>query len=133
MRLQPAGGCSADNHRLVILGGLGSCVYPTIPEGVCVITNEIIKAVAEVSGGTAMAVPMRFEKKKGYGEMIFTWKPDPKKNVERELIVRGYVNRARQMAVCCCLHTKGDGITADCIPLKKKAEVAPEPKKVDHN
>ena len=43
------------------------------------------------------------------------------------------VNRARQMAVCCCLHTKGDGITADCIPPKKKAEVAPEPKKVDHN
>ena len=112
----------------MILGGLGSCVYPTIPEGVCVITNEIIKAVAEVSGGTAMAVPMRYEKKKGYGEMIFTWKPDPKKNVERELIVRGYVNRARQMAVCCCLHTKGDGITADYIPPPVMSDPAQKPK-----
>ena len=118
----------ADNRRLVILGGLGSCVYPTIPEGVYVITNEIIKAVAEVSGGTAMAVPMRFEKKKGYGEMIFTWKPDPKKNVERELIVRGYVNRARQMAVCCCLHTIGDGITADYIPPPVMSDPDQKPK-----
>ena len=31
---------------------------------------------------------------------------------ERELIVRGYVSSKRQMAVCCCLHTKGDGIKA---------------------
>ena len=120
MRLQPAGGCSADNRRLVILGGLGSCVYPTIPEGVCVITNEIIKAVAEVSGGTAMAVPMRFEKKKGYGEMIFTWKPDPKKNVERELIVRGYVNRARQMAVCCRAVLSISGLRRNEPPRRRK-------------
>ena len=63
-----------------------------------------------------------------YGEMIFTWKPDPKKNVERELIVRGYVNRARQMAVCCCLHTKGDGITADYIPPPVMSDPDQKPK-----
>ena len=122
-----------DNRRLIILGGLGSNVYPTIAEGAFAMTNEVISAVRKVSDGKAMVVPLQFYKQKGYCEMIFTWKPDPKKNVERELIVRGYVNRARQMAVCCCLHTKGDGITAECIPPKKKAEVAPEPKKVDHN
>lgn len=36
----------------------------------------------------------------------------PKKNVERELIVRGFVNAKRQMAVCTCLHTKGDTLKA---------------------
>jgi len=44
---------------------------------------------------------------------VFTWKPDPKKNVERELIVRGIVNTKRQMAVCTFLHTKGDTLNAD--------------------
>ena len=60
--------------------------------------------------------------------MIFTWRPDPKKEeVERELVVRKYVNRSRQMAVCCCLHTKGDGITADYIS-PGKAVPAQKPK-----
>ena len=45
--------------------------------------------------------------------MIFMWKPDPKKNVERELIVRGFFNVKRQMAVCTFLHTKGDTLKAD--------------------
>ena len=40
------------------------------------------------------------------------WKPDPARPEERELIVRGYVSGKRQMAVCCCLHTKGDSIKA---------------------
>ena len=31
---------------------------------------------------------------------------------ELELVVRGYVNGSRQMAVCCFLHAKGDGIKA---------------------
>ena len=31
---------------------------------------------------------------------------------ELELVVRGYVNAKRQMAVCSLLHTKGDGIKA---------------------
>ena len=44
--------------------------------------------------------------------MVFTWKPDHTRSEERELIIRGYVSDKRQMAVCCCLHTKGDGIRA---------------------
>ena len=102
-----------DNRRLIILGGLGSNVYPTIAEGAFAMTNEVISAVWKVSDGKAMAVPLRFDKQKCYWEMIFTWKPDPKKNVERELIVRGIVNTKRQMAVCTCLHTKGDTLRAD--------------------
>ena len=31
---------------------------------------------------------------------------------ELELVVRGYVNAKKQMAVCSLLHTKGDGIKA---------------------
>ena len=108
-----------DNRRLVVLGGLGSNVYPTIAEGAFAMTNEVISAVWKVSDGKAMAVPLRFDKKKGYWEMIFTWKPDPKKNVERELIVRGFVNAKRQMAVCACLHTKGDTLRADFAPPKQ--------------
>ena len=42
--------------------------------------------------------------------------------------VRGYVNRARQMAVCCCLHTKGDGITADYIPPPVMSDPDQKPK-----
>ena len=102
-----------DNRRLIILGGLGSNVYPTIAEGAFAMTNEVISAVWKVSDGKAMAVPLRFDKQNGYCEMIFTWKPDPKKNGERELIVRGIVNTKRQMAVCTCLHTKGDTLRAD--------------------
>ena len=101
-----------DNRRLIILGGLGSNVYPTIAEGAFAMTNEVISAVRKVSDGKAMAVPLRFDKQKGYWEMIFTWKPDPKKNVERELVVRGFATAKRQMAVCTCLHTKGDTLRA---------------------
>ena len=101
-----------DNRRLIILGGLGSNVYPTIAEGAFAMTNEVISAVRKVSDNKAMVVPLRFDKQKGYWEMIFTWKPDPKKNVERELIVRSFVNAKRQMAVCTCLHTKGDTLRA---------------------
>ena len=102
-----------DNRRLIVLGGLGSNVYPTIAEGAFAMTNEVVSAVWKVSDGKAMAVPLRFDKQSGYCEMIFTWKPDPKKNVERELIVRGIVNTKRQMAVCTFLHTKGDTLNAD--------------------
>ena len=45
----------------------------------------------------------------GYGEMKFWWKGEDAAK-ETELIVRGYVNTRRQMAVCTFLHTKGDGI-----------------------
>ena len=76
-------------------------------------TNEVISAVWKVSNGKAMVVPLRFDKQSGYCEMIFTWKPDPKKNVERELIVRGFATAKRQMAVCTFLHTKGDTLKAD--------------------
>lgn len=105
-----------DNLRLVILGGLGSNVYPTIEEGAFAMTNEVISAVWKASDGKAMVVPLRFEKEKGSCEMIFTWRPDPKKNVERELVVRGFVNAKKQMAVCTCFHTKGDTIKAELSP-----------------
>lgn len=108
-----------DNRRLIILGGLGSNVYPTIAEGAFAMTNEVISAVWKVSDGKAMAVPLRFDKQKGYCEMIFTWKPDPKKNVERELVVRGFATAKRQMAVCTCLHTKGDTLRADFGPPRR--------------
>ena len=101
-----------DNRRLIILGGLGSNVYPTIAEGAFAMTNEVISAVRKVSDNKAMVVPLRFDKQKGYWEMIFTWKPDPKKTVERELVVRGFATAKRQMAVCTCLHTKGDTLRA---------------------
>lgn len=108
-----------DNRRLVILGGLGSNVYPTIAEGAFAMTNEVISAVRKVSDGKAMVVPLQFYKQKGYCEMIFTWKPDPKKNVERELVVRGFATAKRQMAVCTCLHTKGDTLRADFGPPRR--------------
>ena len=108
-----------DNRRLVILGGLGSNVYPTIAEGAFAMTNEVISAVRKVSDNKAMVVPLQFYKQKGYCEMIFTWKPDPKKNVERELVVRGFATAKRQMAVCTCLHTKGDTLRADFAPPKR--------------
>ena len=101
-----------DSGTKSIRGGLGSNVYPTIAEGAFVITNQIVSAVSEASFGRAMVVPLRFEENKRYCEMVFTWKPDPASPEERELIVRGYVSGRRQMAVCCCLHTKGDGIRA---------------------
>ena len=41
-----------------------------------------------------------------------TQEEDPKKNVERELVVRGFATAKRQMAVCTCLHTKGDTLRA---------------------
>ena len=84
----------------------------TIAEGAFAITNQIVSAVSEVSNGRAMVVPLRFEERNRYCEMVFMWKPDPDSPEERELIVRGYVSSKRQMAVCCCLHTKGDGIKA---------------------
>ena len=75
-------------------------------------TNQIVSAVSEISLGKAMVVPLRLEAKNRYCEMVFTWRPNPAKPEERELVVRGYVNGKRQMAVCCLLHTKGDGIEA---------------------
>jgi hypothetical protein len=48
----------------------------------------------------------------GYGEMKFWWKMEGAAK-ETELVVRGYVNARRQMAVCTFLHTKGDNITAN--------------------
>ena len=75
-------------------------------------TNQIVAAVSEVSSGKALVVPLRFEEKNRYCEMVFIWKPSPDCAEDRELVVRGYVNGKRQMAVCYCLHTKGDGIKA---------------------
>ena len=43
-------------------------------------------------------------------EMVYWWKPDPKSDAELELVVRAYASKSRQLAVCTCLHTKGDDI-----------------------
>ena len=101
-----------DSGTKSVRGGLGSNVYPTIAEGAFAITNQIVSAVSEASHGRAMVVPLRFEERNRYCEMLFMWKPDPDRPAERELIVRGYVSGKRQMAVCCCIHAKGDGIKA---------------------
>ena len=99
-----------DDKSNSIRGGLGSNVYPTVAEGAFAMTNQIVSAVSQISSGKALVVPLRFEEKNRYCEMVFTWKPSPDCAEDRELVVRGYVNGKRQMAVCCCLHTKGDGI-----------------------
>lgn len=101
-----------DSKSKLIRGGLGSNVYPSIAEGAFAMTNQIISAVSEISGGKALVVPLRFEDRKRYCEMVFTWMPRPGKAEELELVVRGYANARRQMAVCCLLHAKGDGIKA---------------------
>ena len=101
-----------DGKSNSIRGGLGSNVYPTVAEGAFAMTNQIVSAVSEVSSGKALVVPLRFEERNRFCEMVFTWKPSPDCAEDRELVVRGYVNGKRQMAVCCCLHTKGDGIKA---------------------
>ena len=75
-------------------------------------TNQIFAAVAKVTGGNAMVVPPNLNKKGKCMEMIYWWKPDPKSDAERELLVRAYSNNKRQMAVCTFIHTKGDGLTA---------------------
>ena len=102
-----------DNKKKIILGAMGSNVYPTTDEGAFALTNQIFAAVWERSGGKAMAVPLHADKKKGCYEATYWWKPDPAKAAERELVVRTYVNQRRQMAVCCLLHTKGGDISAD--------------------
>ena len=50
----------------------------------------------------------------GYGEVKFWWSREDAAN-ETELVVRGYVNARRQMAVCSFLHTKVDSLTATSV------------------
>ena len=73
-------------------------------------TNDILRAVAAVTGNHAMGTPPRKTAKGDCMEMFYWWKPDPAAKGELELVVRAYVNESRQMAVCTCLHTKGDNI-----------------------
>ena len=89
-----------------ILGAMGSCVYPSVQEGVDAITNGIQKAVLSASGNTALAVPLVMEKDRS-GPVRYWWKRDGR---ELELLVKCYANERRQMAVCTLLHVKGDGI-----------------------
>ena len=105
-----------DSKTLSIRGGLGSNVYPTIAEGAFAMTNEIVAAVSEISGGKAMVEPLRFHDGK-YGEMKFWWKVAKD---ERELVVRCYVSPKKQMAVCTLLHTKGDGVRAEYLDPNAK-------------
>ena len=92
-------------------GGLGSNVYPSVDEGVFAMTNRIVASVVKVSDGTASVTRLAMDKEKGCGEVKFFW--ERKTGGISELIVRGYVNARRQMAVCTLLHTKGDGISAE--------------------
>lgn len=101
-----------------ILGGKGSCVYATVAEGAYAVTNGIVSAVSEMSGGKAKASPMRIETD-GSGAMSFLWREGRFADGETELEVRLFRNAARQMAVCTCLHTKGDGIKCDLRPSTK--------------
>ena len=57
-----------------------------------------------------MVVPPHMNEKEGCMEMVYWWKPDPKSDAELELVVRAYASESRQLAVCTCLHTKGDDI-----------------------
>ena len=93
-----------------IVGGMGSCTYPTIAEGAFAMTNTILKAVGKKTGDKAMVVPPYEKKVEGCMEMVYWWKPDPKSDAELELVVRAYASKSRQLAVCTCLHTKGDDI-----------------------
>lgn len=105
----------------LILGALGSNVYPTIEEGVFAVTNEIVSAVLEISGGKATCRPAKLHKDKGYAETLFMWNPDPASTRELELIVRQYVSPKKQMGIACCLHSKGDGIRGEMVvPTEKK-------------
>ena len=89
-----------------ILGAMGSCVHPSVQEGVAAITNGIQKAVISASGNTALVVPLVMEKDRS-GTVRYWWKRDGR---ELELLVKCYANERRQMAVCTLLHVKGDGI-----------------------
>ena len=102
-----------------IVGGMGSCAYPTIAEGAFVMTNTIFKAVGEKTGYKAMVVPAHVNRSEGCMEMTYWWKPDPE-SAELELVVRGYSNKSRQLAVCTLLHTKGDDIRCGFRPPKKQ-------------
>ena len=75
-------------------------------------TNQIVAAVMKVSPGKATVTRLQMNRQGGYGEVKFWWKGEDAAK-ELELVVRGYVNAQRQMAVCTFLHTKGDGITAN--------------------
>lgn len=102
-----------------IVGGMGSYVYPTIEEGAFAMTNTIVRALIDKHGAGAMCMPQHVVKNEGCMEMTCRWKPDPKAKEELELVVRAYANKKRQLAICTCLHTKGDSIRCGLIaPLK---------------
>ena len=81
-----------------------------IAEGAYAVTNHIRAAVAEVSKGLAEFVPLRI-KPDGSGTTTYMWRNA--KGWAVELIVMCYTNKSRQMAVCCCLHRKGDSISCN--------------------
>ena len=66
----------------------------------------------KVSSGKATVTRLQMNRQGGYGEVKFWWKGDDAAK-DLELVVRGYVNALRQMAVCTLLHTKDDGISAE--------------------
>ena len=93
-----------------LVGAMGSNVYPTVAEGAYAMTNEILRAVCAVAGDRGIGTPPRKNAEGNCMEMFYWWRPTAAANGELELVVRSYVNESRQMAVCTCLHTKGDGI-----------------------
>ena len=103
-------GVFAERGTGKILGGKSSCVYATVAEGAYAITNGILSAVSRATGGQATVMPMRIETD-GSGTMKVFWNAG--REAETELLVRFLRNQARQMAVCCCLHTKGDDIRCE--------------------
>ncbi|MBR4258410.1 MAG: hypothetical protein IKQ17_05220 [Kiritimatiellae bacterium] len=115
----PTNGCKALRiHSIIfdpvenkIRGATGGCVYPSWDEAVFAMSNQVMSAVREASGGKGMGTP--FQGKGKYGEQLFWWKPTPDAKRTLELIVRAYRNGLGQVFVGTCLHVKGDDIKCD--------------------
>ena len=101
-----------DTKTKIILGAMGSNVYPTTADGNFALTNQIHAAVAEISGGKAVVYPHQFSKDRKLCWVRYVWKPDPDKEEERELYVKCFCTPKRQLCMGTLLHTVGDGIHA---------------------
>ena len=117
-----------DSKSKVILGAMGSNVYPTTKDGNFALTNQIHAAVAEISGGKALVYPHQFSKDRKLCWVRYVWKPDPDKKEERELYVKCFCTPKRQLCMATLLHTIGDGLRvgiSDNEPVGTAIPVAP--------
>lgn len=97
-----------DCDTWLIRGGMSSFVYPTIQEGAFAITNQIYNAVLKIAGDDLREESWKIGND-GTRTSTLWWKSVSGKVFE--LVVQCVVNgQTGQMAVACCLHTKGDGL-----------------------